>query len=29
VLEKAGMKFERMTRLGENDEVQLHAREMD
>jgi ribosomal-protein-alanine N-acetyltransferase len=29
VLEKAGMKFERMIRLGENDEVQLLAREMD
>jgi ribosomal-protein-alanine N-acetyltransferase len=29
VLEKVGMKFERMVRLGENDEVQLLAREMD
>jgi RimJ/RimL family protein N-acetyltransferase len=29
VLEKVGMKFERMVRLNENDEVQLLAREMD
>jgi [ribosomal protein S5]-alanine N-acetyltransferase len=29
VLEKAGLTFERMVRLGEGDEVQLLAREMD